>query len=435
MKRIKRRAAAALVLAILVVVWLGAFTVRLARDGGEWAAYSANRHIYQNGILSGGTITDRNGVVLAKSENGSFSYAEDAALRTAVLHAVGDVRGYTGTSALTLFAPALSGYDFVRGTPGGGADLALSLDSEVQRTAYESLAGRAGAVFVYNYENGEILCMASSPSYDPTETPDGSIDGLFLNRCIGAAYTPGSVFKLVTLLAAYENIPDLGERRFWCEQEIEIGGDIVHCTGWHGEQTVEQALANSCNCAFAAIARELGGETIAKYAEKLGLSGSLTLDGAETASGHFAQAAAGSSLEAWSGIGQHEDLVTPYAMARYCGAIAAGGIAHEPTLLLGGKNGSTRLLTAEAAEYLGGCMNYNVIYGYGSERFPGLDLCAKSGTAELGDGTTNAWFTGYLKSGAPLAFAVVIENGGGGLTNAGALANTVLQKAAEKYAP
>ena len=433
MKRIKRRAAAVLAFAFLVIAGLGMLTVRLAEDGEEWASYSANRHIYHNGTLVSATITDRNGTVLASAEDGHFSYADDPALRRAVLHTVGDTRGYTGTSALTLFAPALSGYDFIHGTPGTGSTVALSIDAEVQRTAYEALAGRAGAVFVYNYENGEILCMASSPSYDPESEPDMSVDGLFLNRCIGAAYTPGSIFKLVTLLAAYENIPDLAERRFWCEQDMDFGGDIVHCTGWHGEQTVEVALANSCNCAFAAIAQELGGECIARYAEKLGLSGALTLDGADTISGHFAVAPAGSSLEAWSGIGQHEDLVTPYAMARYCGAIAAQGTAHEPTLRLGGNSGTTRLLSKDSAEYIGECMNYNVVYAYGDWRFPGLDLCAKSGTAERGDGTSNAWFTGYLRSGAPLAFAVVIEQGGGGLSNAGELANTVLQKATESF--
>ena len=78
-------------------------------------------------------------------------------------------------------------------------------------------------------------------------------------------------------------------------------------------------------------------------------------------------------------------------------------------------------------------MNYTVAYAYGRNRFPGLELCAKSGTAEIGDGASHAWFAGYLQSGAPLAFAVVIERGGGGLVQAGAVANTILQTASEMY--
>ena len=90
-------------------------------------------------------------------------------------------------------------------------------------------------------------------------------------------------------------------------------------------------------------------------------------------------------------------------------------------------------MDAETAEYAGECMSYDVAYGYGRDRFPGLDLCAKSGTAEIGDGTTHAWFVGYLRTGAPVAFAVMLEHGGGGLLQAGGVANSVLQTVMEYY--
>ena len=79
-------------------------------------------------------------------------------------------------------------------------------------------------------------------------------------------------------------------------------------------------------------------------------------------------------------------------------------------------------------------MEYNVQNSYGSWSFPGLAICAKSGTAELGDGTSHAWFTGFLNDDAhPYAFVVVIENGGGGARQAGPVANAVLQAAVAKY--
>ena len=120
-------------------------------------------------------------------------------------------------------------------------------------------------------------------------------------------------------------------------------------------------------------------------------------------------------------------------MLRLCAAIANGGAAVTPTLAYGGVGGGAVLMDAETAEYAGECMGYDVAYGYGRDRFPGLDLCAKSGTAEIGDGTTHAWFVGYLRTGAPVAFAVMLEHGGGGLLQAGGVANSVLQTVMEYY--
>jgi peptidoglycan glycosyltransferase len=121
-------------------------------------------------------------------------------------------------------------------------------------------------------------------------------------------------------------------------------------------------------------------------------------------------------------------------MARLCAAVANGGAAREAVLLAGEKGKETRLMEPETAEIIGQCMKYNVVYSYGKNNFPWLDLCAKTGTAELGDGTTHAWFVGYLKTGAPVAFAVLLEQGGGGLAQAGAVANHVLQLANGYYA-
>ena len=78
-------------------------------------------------------------------------------------------------------------------------------------------------------------------------------------------------------------------------------------------------------------------------------------------------------------------------------------------------------------------MHYNVTNNYGEDSFPDVYVCAKTGTAEVGDGTSHAWFTGFLLDDAhPYAFVVLVENAGGGLTNAGAVANTVLQAAVNK---
>ncbi len=433
MKRVKSRATAALIIAAMIVCGMGVYVFRFVSDGADWASFGANRNVYDNGMLAACTLTDRNGVVLAHASDGKRSYAESASVRTACLHAVGDWAGNIGTGALTAFSKQLSGYSIASGVSENGGTAALTIDSRLNETAYAALAGRRGAVLVMDYTTGEILCMVSSPAYDPDagfDSSDSYYEGAYLNRCLSASYTPGSVFKLITLAAAIENMDDIYSRSFYCSGSRDINGINVKCTGVHGSQTIEQALANSCNCAFAEISLELGADTLYKYAQALGFCSQQEVSGIYTAAGSFQKAPAGSADLAWSGIGQYTDLVCPYAMLRYVSAIASGGSVREGTLLKGARSGSTRLLSAETAGSIAEMMSYNVAYSYGSGNFPGLKLCAKSGTAETGDGSSHAWFTGFLDdSEHPYAFCVVIENGGGGLRNAGAVANTVLQYA------
>ena len=423
MKKVKRRATAALLIAALLVVGLAVYLVRLADDGGAWASYFS-------GGTPGGTILDRNGVVLYSSDEDGCSFAEDWSTRVSCYHLLGDPNGNVRTGALRQFRDRLAGYSFVEGAT-SGKTISLSVDSTLNVTAYSALAGRSGAVMLMDYTTGEVLCMVSSPGDDPENPSSEPADGTYLNKCLSSSFTPGSVFKLVTLAAAIDNIPDLFERSLWCEGEMIVDGALLTCTGNHGSQTIEQALANSCNCAFGTLALELGPELMAEYAEKLGMTASLQLDGMDVLPSSFTKGEAGSVGLAWSGVGQYEDLVCPYAMLRYVSAIANGGSVYEPTLLgHGSLDRETELLSAETAQRIAEMMNYNVQNAYGSWVFPGLDVSAKTGTAEVGDGTSHAWMTGFLNDPAhPYAFVVILEHAGGGLANAGPVANAVLQAA------
>ena len=423
MKKVKRRATAALLIAALLVEGLAVYLVRLADDGGAWASYFS-------GGTPGGTILDRNGVVLYSSDEDGYSFAEDWSTRVSCYHLLGDPNGNVRTGALRQFRDRLAGYSFLEGAT-SGKTISLSVDSALNVTACSALAGRSGAVMLMDYTTGEVLCMVSSPGDDPENPSSEPADGTYLNKCLSSSFTPGSVFKLVTLAAAIDNIPDLFERSLWCEGEMIVDGALLTCTGNHGSQTIEQALANSCNCAFGTLALELGPELMAEYAEKLGMTASLQLDGMDVLPGSFTKGEAGSVGLAWSGVGQYEDLVCPYAMLRYVSAIANGGSVYEPTLLgHGSLDRETELLSAETAQRIAEMMNYNVQNAYGSWVFPGLDVSAKTGTAEVGDGTSHARMTGLLNDPAhPNPVVVILEHAGGGLANAGPVANTVLQAA------
>jgi peptidoglycan glycosyltransferase len=139
-------------------------------------------------------------------------------------------------------------------------------------------------------------------------------------------------------------------------------------------------------------------------------------------------------------VGQYNDLVNPCTLMVYMGAIASGGKAAVPQLILQTvtpldfrvslyvRHRTGRLVEADTAELLADMMARNVAETYGSGRFPNMDLCAKSGTGEVGGGKApNAWFAGFLRNeDAPYAFVVLVENGGSGAEAAGGVAAKVL---------
>ena len=426
MKQITNRAVSVLLLAALVIVGTLLYVFRYLDHGQDWAAAYSRENAGASGAL-----IDRNGVVLASYSPHESLYQEDEELRRANYHVTGDYYGRTGTGLLTDYQD----YSLLTGSSRSrNAVLYLNVDSELNRRAWQVLDGRSGAVLVTNYKTGELLCMVSSPTIDPLEAEPNPPEGAYLNRCLAASFVPGSVFKLVTAAAAIEKIPDLSERRFLCEGAVEIAGVEIVCSGYHGEQTFEEALSNSCNVAFSQIAVELGQEAMVKKVRDLGFLDSQRLDGIPTVAGSFPTDFVGDPELGWAGVGQSTDLICPYAMLRYVSAIANDGVLLGPQLVRDGSTGSAeRLLRSETAKALQRLMHYNVVNGYGEYRFPGLALCAKTGTAERGDGSSNAWFVGFLADEEhPYAFVVMIERGGSGLGAAGSAANEILQFAVNR---
>lgn len=430
MKKINRRAFSVLIIALAVIFGLGVYVLRYVDHGQDWALYFSRAN-----SGSTGELTDRNGQMLASFSATENLFSEDTEARIANYHVTGDYWGRTGTGVLSNFWNDMQGFDLLTGTTKAeSSSWQLNIDSELSKAAYRALDGRNGAVLLADYTTGELLCMVSSPAVDPADAEAEPPEGAYINRCLSAAFVPGSVFKLVTAAAAIENIPDIYERSFYCEGTYTIAGVDINCSGTHYTQTFEQALANSCNCAFAQIAVMLGQDTLLKYVKDFGFLSAHSLDGIPTAAGTFPTEFVGDPELAWAGIGQSTDTVCPYTMLRYVSAIANNGVLCEPKLIMDGKDAvKSRLIETDTAQKLQEMMSYNVVASYGNDRFPGLNLCAKSGTAELGDGTSHAWFTGFLQDEAhPYAFVVIIERGGGGLTNAGAVANTLLQAAVNR---
>lgn len=431
-----------LLLAFVLLTGVGIFSYRYVAHGDDWASYEGNRDVYNEGDLSKGKLYDTNGTLLMQNTPDGMIFNDDASVRTALMHITGDKDNNISTGANRAFTDELIGYNLINGVyslNNAGKDVSLTLDANICATAYEALAGRSGTVGVYNYKTGEILCMVSSPTYDPVDPPSEPEDGVYINRFTSATFVPGSIFKLVTAAAAIENLDDAYTWEINCTGSVSYGGEYaVTDVSAHGTVDLEKALEVSCNCYFGQLAEKLGPDLLEKYTEKAGLMTSYDIDGIKTTEGTFDFPDSGMNL-AWTGIGQWEDMINPCSMMVYMGAIANGGEAThpnivKPTTFMGKQidkitTKTRNMIDSTTAASLTEMMANNVVSHYGSENFPGLSLCAKSGTAEVGDyKEPHAWFAGFLNDDSnPYAFIVLVENSGYGADVAGAVANTVMQ--------
>lgn len=433
MKKVAMRSIAALILAALLTVGLGYYVYLYITRGESWATYYANGHMSGSVGASQVAIYDRNNVPLLTGAGEGRNYNEDIKVRMSTLHTVGDAEGNIYSLAMKLFSEN-SSYDPVHGVQTGEKVIRLSIDSGACVKALEAMGDRRGAVGVYNYVTGEILCLVSTPAFDPADPPDLSksdegYEGAYINRFMACTYTPGSVFKLVTAAAAVDTIGDIFSQTFICEGSMTLSGQKIICGGIHGEIDFRTALAKSCNCAFAQIAEQLGTQTLTDYVVKTGVCDSIEFQGVSSSTGQFDLSQANTGDLAWAGIGQYYTLVNPCALMTYMGTIANGGRQRLPSLVCGvvGEDGGSRLSQVSAG-LLKEMMANNVAVSYGAENYPGLALCAKSGTAETGGGLPHAWFAGFLDDDAhPYAFVVIAEDSGSGSEIAGPIANEVLQ--------
>ena len=430
MKKMEGRAMLCLLLSAALVIGLIVFGVRFVRDGDEWASFYANAHVYSGGKLAVGTVYDRNGEILLKNDSEGPHYNEDSGVRKATMQVVGDPDMNVSTGVNYAFRKEIIGYNILAGSNGflfaDNREVNLTIDARVSKAAYEALGNRDGFVGVYNWKTGEIICMVSKPTYDPAypQQAQDAKSGSYINKVLSAAATPGSTFKLVTTAAAIENKADLDSWSFRCSGTHIIDGEKVTCQSAHGNVDIYGALSKSCNCAYAALTLELGSDVMNSIVDQLGLTDSYDINGIKSVPGTFNFDTYNINL-GWAGVGQFEDKVNPLSMMVYMGSIAGGGSASSPILKMGSSSETVELLDSDTALKMDALMRNNVTSNYGDGNYPGLELRAKSGTAEGGPGRSpDAWFCGYS---GEFAFVVCVEKGGYGSAVAGPVANKVLQ--------
>lgn len=179
-------------------------------------------------------------------------------------------------------------------------------------------------------------------------------------------------------------------------------------------------------------------------ANKIGITQSFNVGNTPTVKGKYDVSKAQDNDLGWSGIGQYTDLANPMQMAIMCGAVANHGQSVQPYFVSDiykgdfspvrapGASADRELLSRNTADTLNEMMRYTVTSNYGDGMFPSLEVCAKTGTAEVGDPDSNdAWMVGFSRDeDAPLAFAVVVEKGSLGYSTAGPVAVAAMEAAA-----
>ena len=438
------------------------FAVTVWDQGSIWASSAYNSRLRKTNSQMG-SITDRNGNLLATTnESGQRIYLQDVKARRALSQVVGDTAGMSGTGVETFYSATLldlSGSlidrlrELLTGAEHKGSSIQLTVDAEL--SAYIASifpAGYNGAVCVTNYKTGELLAMVSLPNYDPVEIERGELEGTqdtaFLNRCLQGLYTPGSVFKLVTLASALENDPNVVNQTFTCAAKWDYGEGSVNCMSGrvsHGTLSLKSALARSCNVTFGKLAYQLGATRLGATAEAMGFNENFKFGEFVIYNSSFPTGTASMNELVWSGIGQGTVLVTPLHMNMITGAIANGGVMMKPKLIrqitstLGIPESSfqaetfRRVMSAGTAATISGYMREAVNSGTATRAaLDGLTVCGKTGSAETSDDKgvpTNAWYTGYIADERyPYAISVVIEKGGAGGQSAAELAAKALKK-------
>lgn len=335
-----------------------------------------------------------------------------------------------------------------------GDDVVTTIDLDLQLAACEAMDGRKGAVVVLQPSTGKILAMVSNPAYDPNRiaqdwdslTAETNKEANLLNRATQGLYPPGSTFKLVTLLEFIREYPDTWQDfTYDCKGVNEEDGYTIRCydSTAHGHLTLEEALVESCNGAFAAIGQMLDPEKFTATCESLLFNQKLPLALANNA-GSFSLT---QEDTAWSvartAIGQGKTQITPMLSVMITAAIANDGVMMQPYILDSIRSQGETIERFEPVVY-GTVMSeeetavirrmMRAVITDGTAKSLKTDLyeaCGKTGTAEYitGSDTTHAWFTGFAGEGdSCIAVSVILEGAGTGSKQAAPVAAAIFEE-------
>lgn len=354
-----------------------------------------------------------------------------------------------------------------------GKDLNLNIDSRLQKAVSDNLNPQGASAVLMNCKTGAVYCFNSSPSFDPNnfnflsnkywnELNTNQYKPL-INKITQSLYPPGSVFKIITVLAALEAGHDPNEH-ITCTGAPALGGNSFRCSSrtGHGSLTLDQALKYSCNTYMFAIARKIGADRIINMAKKFGLGekSNIDLPGEKNGFVPTREWKKSKTGNIWTigdtlnlSIGQGFLLVTPIQLARLVAAIANNGKLLTPRIVVNEPEFSQIDVNLEHLEYVKSSM-YKAVNEIGGTAYfcrinhNGAKMAGKTGTAQViakksaADDLSRsniAWqrrnhaiFFGYAPYDNPeYAVCVYYDHGGGGGSAAAPIAKKIIEFALE----
>jgi peptidoglycan glycosyltransferase len=448
----------------------------LSRAPDDAAVIAASRSTLR------GAITDRDGNALATSQRD----ANGETYRVYASPALSGVLGYAslqfGNSGLERAWDAqLSGvasedplYDLTRkfrADPSDPQAIQSTLVLSLQEAAVAALGDNRGAVVMLNPTTGEVLALASTPVFDASAVanPATSADTFqalqadaslpLLPRATLGRYVPGSIFKIVTSMAALGSGAITVDTSYPEQPPAETDGLLVsgfrvrdghHPATGDKQLTYPEAVEVSCNIYFALTGLKTGGATLVEYADRVGFDAPIPFDLPTAVSqvtgggGSFGGGFLDDVELANAAYGQAETLVTPLQMALVAATVANGGVLMKPHLMLSatGHSGTRtigpetlrQVIPGDVAAEITSAMQLAVEGKLGRQftagaQVDGLPVAGKTGTAQLDPGLNpHSWFIGFAPADHPqIALAVIVEQGGHGSDRAAPIAGELFR--------
>ena len=399
------------------------------------------------------------------------------------------LKGKNGTRQIDMAVDGTTTAEYISEEAIAGSDIVLTIDANLQKITEDALAANiqkiasggfgqrfdtnAGACVVMNVNSGEILAMASYPTYNPADFVGGiSTENWnkynndtahpLVNKAIQNSYSPGSTFKMVTAIAGLESgvinlntrINDTGQYTKYRDYQPKCWYFSDYGKG-HGWLNVSQAIERSCNYFFYETADRMGIDTLVKFARYFGLGNKTGIELPSETTGVVSSKESKQKLHPnepdWmpgdtlqSAIGQFDNEFSPIQMARYISILANGGNRINPTIVRTIRNADGSEVSKEEIESF-----INQKLGLEEEQVEDIDINqeyldavlagmesvtqdssgtayvrfkdfnvsvgGKTGSAEVAGNKVNAWFVGFAPFENPeIAIVVIVENGGHG---------------------
>lgn len=434
----------------LFVLLMGNFTYFLVVDSSEVInnSYNKRQDLLAKSVVRG-EIRGSKGEVLANTvEDKEGNSKRIYPYKNMFVHIVGRFeKGRTGIESsenfklLTSHAnPFTMVMNELAGEKNIGDNVVTTLDVNLQKTAYDALGNRKGAIVVMEPRTGKILAMVSKPDYDPNKiqsnwkslTKDSDKNSALINRATQGLYPPGSTFKILTALEYMKENPKTYKKySYHCEGKAVFNNVLINCYNnkKHGEQDLADAFANSCNAAFAHMGTQINMNSFRKLCETFLFNFPLPTNVPYKQSSFVLDGHSDKSQIPQTVIGQGKTQISPFHSALITAAIANGGTLMNPYVIdyIENYNGDmvkknvpstyAKLMTTQEAEQMTKLMTEVVKNGtgYGLSGV-GYSTAGKTGSAEYDSGkSSHAWFVGFAPVDTPeIAVSIIVEGAGTG---------------------